>query len=37
MILNGSWALGAYMDSDEQSQEVLQWRGQTIKFPNGLE
>lgn len=22
MILNGSWALGAYMDSDEQSQEV---------------
>lgn len=22
MILNGSWALGAYMDSDEQSQQV---------------
>ena len=27
MILNGSWALGAYMDSDEQSQEVYNSEG----------
>ena len=27
MILNGSWSLGAYMDSDEQSQEVYNGEG----------
>ena len=31
MILNGSWALGAYMDSDEQSQEVYNSEGAAHK------
>ncbi|MFR3947872.1 MAG: ABC transporter substrate-binding protein [Ruminococcus sp.] len=34
MILNGSWSLGAYMDSDEQSQEVYNGEGANHKiFP----
>ena len=32
MILNGSWALGAYMDSDEQSQEVYNSEGANHKI-----
>ena len=32
MILNGSWALGAYMDSDEQSQEVYNGEGADHKI-----
>ena len=32
MILNGSWALGAYMDSDEQSQEVYNGEGANHKI-----
>ena len=32
MILNGSWALGAYMDSDEQSQEVYNSEGANNKI-----
>ena len=32
MILNGSWALGAYMDSDEQSQEVYNSEGASHKI-----
>lgn len=32
MILNGSWALGAYMDSDEQSQEVYNSEGANYKI-----
>ena len=32
MILNGSWALGAYMDSDEQSQEVYNSEGANHKL-----
>lgn len=31
MILNGSWALGAYKDSDEQSQEVYNGEGANHK------
>ena len=31
-ILNGSWALGAYMDSDEQSQEVYNSEGANHKI-----
>lgn len=31
MILNGSWALGAYKDSDEQSQEVYNSEGANHK------
>ena len=31
MILNGSWSLGAYMDSDEQSQEVYNGEGANHK------
>ena len=31
MILNGSWSLGAYMDSDEQSQEVYNGEGANQK------
>lgn len=32
MILNGSWSLGAYMDSDEQSQEVYNGEGANHKI-----
>lgn len=32
MILNGSWSLGAYMDSDEQSQEVYNGEGADHKI-----
>ena len=32
MILNGSWSLGAYMDSDEQSQEVYNSEGANHKI-----
>ena len=32
MILNGSWSLGAYMDSDEQSQEVYNGEGANQKI-----
>ena len=32
MILNGSWALGAYMDSDEQSQKVYNSEGANHKI-----
>ena len=32
MILNGSWSLGAYMDSDEQSQEVYNVEGANHKI-----
>ena len=32
MILNGSWSLGAYMDSDEQSQEVYNGEGANHKL-----
>ncbi len=32
MILNGSWLLGAYMDSDEQSQEVYNGEGANHKI-----
>ena len=32
MILNGSWALGAYMDSDEQSQQVYNSEGANHKI-----
>ena len=32
MILNGSWSLGAYMDSDEQSQEVYKGEGANHKI-----
>lgn len=32
MILNGSWALGAYMDSDELSQEVYNSEGANHKI-----
>lgn len=32
MIINGSWALGAYMDSDEQSQEVYNSEGANHKI-----
>ena len=31
-ILNGSWSLGAYMDSDEQSQEVYNGEGANHKI-----
>lgn len=32
MILNGSWSLGAYMDSDEQSQDVYNSEGANHKI-----
>lgn len=32
MILNGSWSLGVYMDSDEQSQEVYNGEGANHKI-----
>ena len=32
MILNGSWSLGAYMDGDEQSQEVYNGEGANHKI-----
>ena len=32
MILNGSWSLGAYMDSDEQNQEVYNGEGADHKI-----
>ena len=32
MILNGSWSLGAYMDSDEKSQEVYNGEGANHKI-----
>lgn len=32
MILNGSWSFGAYMDSDEQSQEVYNGEGANHKI-----
>lgn len=32
MILNGSWSLGAYMDSDEQSKEVYNGEGANHKI-----
>ena len=32
MILNGTWSLGAYMDSDEQSQEVYNGEGANHKI-----